>query len=186
MKGRWQSVDPTSGIPSETTRPVQAAMAFGHRARNPSGPAAMCRANRPETRPQSHLLPNSFRNLLHLGGRPNTWSPPALERRKWLVEQARDYATNLFPPHPRRHQATGKETSSPSRLLGRPTGLIARKLPPKGLRLVQPRPGMPRRLAKGRETTNEPAAQHHAVLHVGKGRHAKLLSIWQPNGTALP
>src|SRR4051794_26671972 len=31
------------------------------------------------------------------------WSPPALERRKWLVEQARDYATNLFPPHPRRH-----------------------------------------------------------------------------------
>src|SRR3954469_24289801 len=31
------------------------------------------------------------------------WSPPALEGRKWLVEQARDYATNLFPPHPRRH-----------------------------------------------------------------------------------
>src|SRR3954451_10890977 len=31
------------------------------------------------------------------------WSPPALERRKWLVEQARDYATNPFPPHPRRH-----------------------------------------------------------------------------------
>jgi len=33
------------------------------------------------------------------------WSPPALERRKWFVEQTRDYATNLFPPHPRRHQA---------------------------------------------------------------------------------
>src|SRR4051812_10048644 len=32
------------------------------------------------------------------------WSPPALERRKWLVEQARDYATNPFPPHPRRHR----------------------------------------------------------------------------------
>ncbi len=31
------------------------------------------------------------------------WSPPALERRKWFVEQTRDYATNLFPPHPRRH-----------------------------------------------------------------------------------
>src|SRR3954462_2974709 len=31
------------------------------------------------------------------------WSPPALERRKWLVEQARDYAPNPFPPHPRRH-----------------------------------------------------------------------------------
>ncbi len=33
------------------------------------------------------------------------WSPPALERRKWFVEQTRDYATNLFPPHPRRHHA---------------------------------------------------------------------------------
>jgi len=32
------------------------------------------------------------------------WSPPALERRKWFVEQTRDYATNLFPPHPRRHR----------------------------------------------------------------------------------
>src|SRR4051794_36368445 len=32
------------------------------------------------------------------------WSPPALERRKWLVGQARDYATNPFPPHPRRHR----------------------------------------------------------------------------------
>ena len=70
---------------------VVGAMAFGHRARNPSGPAAVCRANRPETPPQSHLSPNSFRNLLHQGGRPNTWSPPALERRKWLVEEARDY-----------------------------------------------------------------------------------------------
>jgi hypothetical protein len=49
-----------------------AAMAFGHRARNPSGPAAMCRVNRPETRPQSHLSPNFFRNFLHQGGRPNT------------------------------------------------------------------------------------------------------------------
>src|SRR3954467_10327831 len=33
------------------------------------------------------------------------WSPPALERRKWLVEQARDYPTNPFPPHSRRHRA---------------------------------------------------------------------------------
>jgi len=31
------------------------------------------------------------------------WSPPALKRRLWFVEQTRDYATNLFPPHPRRH-----------------------------------------------------------------------------------
>jgi len=31
------------------------------------------------------------------------WSPPALKRRKWFVEQTRNYATNLFPPHPRRH-----------------------------------------------------------------------------------
>jgi hypothetical protein len=69
---------------------------FGHRARNPSGPAAMCRANTPETRPQSHLSPNSFKNFLHYGGRPNTWSPPARERRLWLVEQAGDYATTRF------------------------------------------------------------------------------------------
>jgi len=33
------------------------------------------------------------------------WSPPALERRKWLVEQTRDYATNLFPPPSLRHRA---------------------------------------------------------------------------------
>ncbi len=45
------------------------------------GQRSTCRANRPETRPQSHQSPNSFRNLLHPGGRPNTWSPPALERR---------------------------------------------------------------------------------------------------------
>jgi len=32
------------------------------------------------------------------------WSAPALERRKWLVEQARDYATNLSPPPSQRHQ----------------------------------------------------------------------------------
>jgi len=31
------------------------------------------------------------------------WSPPALERRKWFVEQTRDYATNLFPPPSLRH-----------------------------------------------------------------------------------
>jgi len=37
------------------------------------------------------------------------WSPPALERRKWFVEQTRDYATNLFPPHPRRHQTEDAE-----------------------------------------------------------------------------
>jgi len=33
------------------------------------------------------------------------WSPPECQRRLWLVEQAGDYATNLFPPHPRRHPA---------------------------------------------------------------------------------
>jgi hypothetical protein len=26
-------------------------------------------------------IANSFRNFLHYGGRPNTWSPPALKRR---------------------------------------------------------------------------------------------------------
>ncbi len=31
------------------------------------------------------------------------WSPPALKRRLWFVEQTRDDVTNLFPPHPRRH-----------------------------------------------------------------------------------
>src|SRR5215212_1526535 len=32
------------------------------------------------------------------------WSPPALERRSWLVDQAGDYAAPHFPPHPRRHR----------------------------------------------------------------------------------
>ena len=31
------------------------------------------------------------------------WSPPALKRRKWFVEQTRDYATNLFPPPSLQH-----------------------------------------------------------------------------------
>ncbi len=43
-----------------------------HQTRNPFGPAAMCRVNRSETRPQSHLSPNPLRNLLHLRSRPNT------------------------------------------------------------------------------------------------------------------
>ena len=33
--------------------------------------SGMCRANRPDTRPQSHRSPISLRNFLHYGGRPN-------------------------------------------------------------------------------------------------------------------
>jgi len=48
------------------------------------------------------------------------WSPPALERRKWFVEQTRDYATNLFPPPSLRHRPEGVDVG----VLGNDVGAL--------------------------------------------------------------
>ncbi len=45
---------------------------FGCGSRNPSGPAAVCRANRPDTRTLSHQIRNFRQPPLHPKGRPHT------------------------------------------------------------------------------------------------------------------
>ena len=77
--------------------PAEAACPFRTRPRNPSGPAASGRANRPDTRPQSHRAPDPIRPILQRRGRPHT---NAVRANRCLCTDARQQGGASPEPHP--------------------------------------------------------------------------------------